>query len=89
MVTVRDLVLGSEHIAFCVHHANTGDVLQNCTPKTYNFINQFHPNKFNKIYKKEPRLTVLENKTGFHLQSLLDSEIKKEFPNKNQYRERR
>ena len=29
----------------------TDNVLQNCTPETYNFISQSHPNKFNEFLK--------------------------------------
>ena len=37
----RRLDLGEHAVQY------TDDVLQNCTPKTYNFINQRQPNKFN------------------------------------------
>ena len=38
-----DLTWGGKHSI-----QYTDDVLKNYTPETYNFINQCHPNKFNK-----------------------------------------
>ena len=41
MVMEGDLTWGGEHT---IQYMD--DILQNCKPETYNFINQCHPNKF-------------------------------------------
>ena len=48
-----DLIWGSEHTI-----QYTGDILYNCTSEIYNFINQCHPNKFNKIFFKLKKRTI-------------------------------
>ena len=52
MVMERDLTWGGEHTI-----QYTDDVLQNCTPETYNFINQYHPQNSIKILKKETKIS--------------------------------